>query len=93
MSDSEAPAANGSKAEPQVQDASPVEASDSTSPPTSPDVYTDVAPTRKARRRPEPKPAAEVEEKVKVEEQEQQQPSQALILLILVYSGLNKNSF
>lgn len=76
MSDSEAAAANGSEAEPEIQDASPAEASDSTSPPTSPDVSTDVAPTRKARRRPEPKPAAEVEEKVKVEEQEQPQPSQ-----------------
>lgn len=87
MSDSEAAAANGSEAEPQIQDASPAEASDSTSPPTSPDISTDVAPTRKARRRPEPKPAAEVEEKVKVEEQEQPQPSQALMWFILVYSG------
>lgn len=78
MSDSEATAANGSEAEPEVQDVSPAEASDSTSPPTSPDVSTDVAPTRKARRRPEPKPAVEVE-KVKVEEQKQQQPSQALM--------------
>lgn len=74
MSDSEAAPTNGSEAEPQGQDVSPAEASDSTSPPTSPDISTDVAPTRKARRRPEPKPAAEVEEKVKVEEQEQHQP-------------------
>lgn len=92
MSDSEAAAANSAEAEPHLQDASPAEASDSTPPPTSPDVSTDVAPTRKARRRPEPKPAAEVEEKVKVEEQTQQQPSQALMWFILVYSGWNKNN-
>lgn len=78
MSDSEATGADGPEAAaaaPEIQDASPVDASDSTSPPTSPDISTDVAPTRKARRRPEPKPAAEVEEASKVQEQ----PSKALM--------------
>lgn len=78
MSDSKAEAASGDGAEPEVQGVSPAEASDITSPPTSPEVSTDVAPTRKARRRPEPKPSAEIEENVKVQEQEQQ-PSQALM--------------
>lgn len=76
MSDSEATGADGSEAAaaaPEIQDA--VDASDGTSQPTSPDISTDVAPTRKARRRPDTKPAAEVEETPKVEEQ----PSKALM--------------
>ncbi|XP_028276945.1 protein FAM114A2 [Parambassis ranga] len=68
MSDSEAShtAADGSpEALPETHDASPAE-SDSSSP-TTPDNSTDVAPTRKARRRPEAKP--EAEETPKAEEQ------------------------
>lgn len=68
MSDSETTAAEG------FQDASPAEASDSSSP-TTPDTSTNVAPTRKARRRPEVKAAAEAEEMPKVEEQ----PAEALM--------------
>eukprot|EP00064_Thunnus_orientalis_P005984 superscaffoldBa00000603_g5998 len=69
MSDSEATAAEGSKAAPaEIQDDSPAETPDSSAP-TTPDISTDVAPTRKARRRPEAKPAAEVKEMPKVEEQ------------------------
>lgn len=69
MSDSEATAAEGSKAAPaEIQDDSPAETPDSSAP-TTPDISTDVAPTRKARRRPEAKPAAEIKEMPKVEEQ------------------------
>ncbi|XP_044225522.1 protein FAM114A2 [Thunnus albacares] len=69
MSDSEATAADGSKAAPaEIQDDSPAETPDSSAP-TTPDISTDVAPTRKARRRPEAKPAAEIKEMPKVEEQ------------------------
>ncbi|KAF3705542.1 Protein FAM114A2 [Channa argus] len=60
MSDSEATAAEGPDVAPKVQDASPASTPDS-SLPTTPDIATDVAPTRKARRRPDPKPAAEDE--------------------------------
>lgn len=68
MSDSNTPADEGSEAAPDIQDASPAEAADGSSP-TTPDISTDVAPTRKARRRPDVKPAPEVEEMPKVEEQ------------------------
>uniref|UniRef100_UPI0037E8B0D6 protein FAM114A2 n=1 Tax=Semicossyphus pulcher TaxID=241346 RepID=UPI0037E8B0D6 len=68
MSDSEATAAEGPEVASDSQDASPAGTPDSSTP-TPPDTATDVAPTRRARRRPEPQPAAEVEEKPKVEEQ------------------------
>lgn len=74
MSDSEATAAEGPEVAPEIQDASPAETSDSSSP-TTPDTSTDVAPTRKARRRPDAKPAGEAEETPKVAEQ----PAKALI--------------
>uniref|UniRef100_A0A3P8S8N7 Family with sequence similarity 114 member A2 n=1 Tax=Amphiprion percula TaxID=161767 RepID=A0A3P8S8N7_AMPPE len=80
MSDSEAPrtAAEGSEA-PDDQDASPPETPESSSL-TTPDTSTDVAPTRKARRRPEAKPAAEVqEEKPKVEEQSAKTPTESTV--------------
>ncbi|XP_059208367.1 protein FAM114A2 [Centropristis striata] len=68
MSDSEATAVGAPEGAPEVHDASPAETADSSSP-TTPDNSTDVAPTRKARRRPDVKPTAEVEEMRKVEEQ------------------------
>ncbi|XP_010732824.2 protein FAM114A2 [Larimichthys crocea] len=79
MSDSEATAAaeGAEVAQEEFQDAR--ETPDS-SPPTTPDISTDVAPTRKARRRPDPKPAAaEVEEKPKVEEQPAKTPSDSTV--------------
>ncbi|XP_035761306.1 protein FAM114A2 [Neolamprologus brichardi] len=59
MSDSEAScaAAEGAEAAPEKQNVSPARTPDSSSPST-PDISTDVAPTRKARRRPETQPAA-----------------------------------
>ncbi|XP_054482158.1 protein FAM114A2 [Anoplopoma fimbria] len=72
MSDSEATAAEGPEEAPEIQNASPAETADSSSPSTTDnttDNSTDVAPTRKARRRPDVQPAEEVEEKPKVEEQ------------------------
>lgn len=81
MSDSEATAAEGPEVTPEVQDDSPTETPSSS--PTPPDVSTDVAPTRKARRRPEPKPVAPDEEKPKVEEQ----PQKALIRSLLLIPG------
>ncbi|XP_029304828.1 protein FAM114A2 isoform X2 [Cottoperca gobio] len=64
----EAPAAEAPAAEvtPEIQDASS---------PTAPDNSTDVAPTRKARRRPDVKPEAKVEEMPKVEEQPPKAPT------------------
>ncbi|XP_034463339.1 protein FAM114A2 [Hippoglossus hippoglossus] len=78
MSDSEATAAEGPQVAAETQDASPTETPDGSSP-TAPDVATDVAPTRKARRRPEPKPAAEVEETQKVEEPPPKTPSESTV--------------
>lgn len=68
MSDSEAScaAAEGAEAAPEKQNVSPARTPDSSSPST-PD--TDVAPTRKARRRPETQPAAKVQETPKEDEQ------------------------
>ncbi|XP_023262099.1 protein FAM114A2 [Seriola lalandi dorsalis] len=71
MSDSEATAAEG----PEVQDASPAEMPDS----SSPDNATDVAPTRKARRRPEVAPAAEAEERPRAEEQPPKASSESTV--------------
>ncbi|CAK6979069.1 protein FAM114A2 [Scomber scombrus] len=95
MSDSEATAAEGSKAAPEeeIHDDSPAETpdDDASSPPSSPpsssstnttntpDVSTDVAPTRKTRRRPAPKPAAKVEETPKVEEQPAKAPTESTV--------------
>ncbi|KAL6098375.1 fam114a2 [Pungitius sinensis] len=56
---------------PEVQSDPLAETPDSSSPPI-PDNSTDVAPTRKARRRPDVDPAAEEQETPKVEEEEQQ---------------------
>ncbi|XP_068457478.1 protein FAM114A2 [Clinocottus analis] len=70
MSDSEATAAEAPEVAPEIQDASPAEtAPDVGSSTSAPDNSTDVAPTRKTRRRPDVKPAAELEEVPKVEEQ------------------------
>lgn len=77
MSDSEATATAAAAAaaeaatSPGSRDASPAQTPDgASSSTTTPDNSTDVAPTRKTRRRPEPKPAAEVkEEEAKVEEE------------------------
>lgn len=65
---------------PESPDASPAETPDSSSP-TIPDndILTDVAPTRRARRRPEPKPAAEVAEKPKAEEQPAKPASESTV--------------
>lgn len=63
MSDSEGAAVEGPEVAPESQDVSP----DSPSA-TTPENSTDVAPTRKARRRPDIKPVAAVEEIPKVEE-------------------------
>ncbi|XP_034405701.1 protein FAM114A2 [Cyclopterus lumpus] len=69
MSDSEATAAEAPEVATEIQDATRAETPDDGSLPSVPDNSTDVAPTRKARRRPDVKPAAEVEEVPKVEEQ------------------------
>ncbi|XP_029956588.1 protein FAM114A2 [Salarias fasciatus] len=66
MADSEA---SSPPAEDAGVEVPPSESPDRSSPPTTPDVSTDVAPTRRARRRPEPKPAAEEPETPKTEEQ------------------------
>lgn len=81
MSDSEAScaAAKGAEAAPEKQNVSPARTPDSSSPST-PDISTDVAPTRKARRRPETQPAAKVPPK------EDEQPAEVVeieVLLIL----------
>lgn len=68
MSDSEATAAEGPEVAPEIQVAPPAETPDSSSS-TTPDISTDVAPTRKARRRPDSKSEAKVEETPKVEKQ------------------------
>ncbi|XP_040908144.1 protein FAM114A2 [Toxotes jaculatrix] len=78
MSDSEAKAAEGPEVTPEIQDASPAETPESSSP-NSPDISTDVAPTRKARRRPDPKSAAEAEEMPKVEEQPPKTSSESTV--------------
>lgn len=83
MSDSEAScaAAEGAEAAPEKQNVSPARTPDSSSPST-PDISTDVAPTRKARRRPETQPAAKVQETPK----EDEQPAEVVeieVLLIL----------
>lgn len=65
----------------------PAEAPDAQSPTSpespsssgSPDVATDVAPTRRARRRPEPKPAEEVAEKALEEEQAAKTPTETTV--------------
>ncbi|XP_068592705.1 protein FAM114A2 [Cebidichthys violaceus] len=75
MSDSEATAAEGAEAAPEIQHASPAETPDGSSP-SAPDTSTDVAPTRKARRRPDVKPEApEAQEMPKVEEQPAKAPT------------------
>ncbi|CAJ1063276.1 protein FAM114A2 isoform X1 [Xyrichtys novacula] len=82
MSDSEATAAAAAAESPEAtpgsEDVSPAETPDSSSP-TPPDTLTDVAPTRRARRRPEPKPAEEVKEAPKVEEQPAKTPSETTV--------------
>ncbi|XP_032390571.1 protein FAM114A2 [Etheostoma spectabile] len=80
MSDSEATAAEGPEVVPETQDASPAETADSSSL-TTPDNSTDVAPTRKARRRPDVTPAPEAEETPKVEEKpaKLQTPSESTV--------------
>lgn len=78
MSDSEATAADGPEAAPGSQDASPA-GTPSSSSPVPPDTLTDVAPTRRTRRRPEPKPAAVVEETPKVEEQPAKTPTESTV--------------
>ncbi|KAG7217176.1 hypothetical protein INR49_027717 [Caranx melampygus] len=70
MSDSEAAAAEDWEMAPETQDAFPTE---------TPDNATDVAPTRKARRRPETTPAAEAEEPPKVEEQQPKASSESTV--------------
>ncbi|XP_034540209.1 protein FAM114A2 isoform X2 [Notolabrus celidotus] len=78
MSDSEATAAEAPEVASESKDASPAETPDS-SPPTPPDTLTDVAPTRRARRRPEPKPAVEVKETPTVEEQPAKTPTESTV--------------
>ncbi|KAA8586507.1 hypothetical protein FQN60_000343, partial [Etheostoma spectabile] len=77
---SEATAAEGPEVVPETQDASPAETADSSSL-TTPDNSTDVAPTRKARRRPDVTPAPEAEETPKVEEKpaKLQTPSESTV--------------
>ncbi|XP_027886594.1 protein FAM114A2 [Xiphophorus couchianus] len=72
MSDSEAPhsESDGTEGAPGIQDPSPAETAGSSSAST-PDNSTDVAPTRKARRRPETKPAEETQPTPKAEEEQQ----------------------
>ncbi|XP_069002062.1 protein FAM114A2 [Embiotoca jacksoni] len=67
MSDSEASRAAAEGSEVAPEDASPGE---------TPDNSTDVAPTRKARRRPEAEPAAVAEDAPKVEEEEEEEQQQ-----------------
>ncbi|KAK9536848.1 hypothetical protein VZT92_006602 [Zoarces viviparus] len=74
MSDSDATAAEGAEVAPEIQKASPAETPDGSSP-SAPDTSTDVAPTRKARRRPDVKPAPEAQEMPKVEEQPAKAPT------------------
>lgn len=74
MSDSEATAVGVQEEVPEVQDTSPAEAPNGSSPTTG-DTSSDVAPTRKARRRPDAAPADEAEETPKVDEQ----PAKALM--------------
>ncbi|XP_041658117.1 protein FAM114A2 [Cheilinus undulatus] len=78
MSDSEATAAEGPEVAPGSQNASPAGTPGSSSP-TPPDTLTDVAPTRRARRRPEPKPAPEVQEPPKEEEQPAKTPTESTV--------------
>lgn len=82
MSDSEPSrtAAEGSEVATEIEETSPPQTPDDSSSPTTPDNSTDVAPTRKARRRPEPKPPAEVEEAPKeVEEQPAKTPTESTV--------------
>lgn len=74
MSDCETTAAESSDVAPECQDASAA-STPSRSTPTTPDIATDVAPTRKARRRPDTETAAKVEKTLKVE----QQPEKVLL--------------
>uniref|UniRef100_A0A3Q0RWN6 Family with sequence similarity 114 member A2 n=1 Tax=Amphilophus citrinellus TaxID=61819 RepID=A0A3Q0RWN6_AMPCI len=80
MSDSVASytAAEGSEAALEKQNSSPAETHDSSSPST-PDNSTDVAPTRKARRRPETQPVAKAQETPKEEEQPAKTSSQSTV--------------
>lgn len=80
MSDSEAPcaAAEGAEAAPEKQNSSPARTPDSSSPST-PDISIDVAPTRKARRRPETQPAAKVQETPKEDEQPAKTSNQSTV--------------
>ncbi|XP_035998693.1 protein FAM114A2 [Fundulus heteroclitus] len=73
MSDSEAPhqSADGTEGPPKMEDPPPAQTPGSSSPSTL-DHSADVAPTRKARRRPEAKPAAETELTAGGEEEQQQ---------------------
>ncbi|XP_062262187.1 protein FAM114A2 [Platichthys flesus] len=87
MSDSETAEAERPQVAAEAQDTAPTETPGDSSPtetpggssPDAPEVATDVAPTRRARRRPEPKPAAEVEEKQKVEEPQPKTPSETTV--------------
>lgn len=87
MSDSEAPhsESDGTEGAPGIQDPSPSETAGSSSAST-PDNSTDVAPTRKARRRPETKPAEETQPTPKAEEE--QQPAKAATKLSFIYSQI-----
>ncbi|XP_005927936.1 protein FAM114A2 isoform X2 [Haplochromis burtoni] len=80
MSDSEAScaAAEGAEAAPEKQNVSPARTPDSSSPST-PDISTDVAPTRKARRRPETQAAAKVQETPKEDEQPAETSNQSTV--------------
>ncbi|XP_051257707.1 protein FAM114A2 [Dicentrarchus labrax] len=78
MSDSEGAAVEGPEVAQESQDVSPAETPDSPSA-TTPENSTDVAPTRKARRRPDIKPVAAVEEIPKVEEQPAKTPAESTV--------------
>lgn len=80
MSDSEAScaAAEGAEAAPEKQNVSPARTPDSSSPST-PDISTDVAPTRKARRRPETQAADKVQETPKEDEQPAKTSNQSTV--------------
>ncbi|XP_039888487.1 protein FAM114A2 isoform X2 [Simochromis diagramma] len=80
MSDSEAScaAAEGAEAAPEKQNVSPARTPDSSSPST-PDISTDVAPTRKARRRPETQAADKVQETPKEDEQPAETSNQSTV--------------
>ncbi|XP_035522510.1 protein FAM114A2 [Morone saxatilis] len=78
MSDSEGAAVEGPEVAPESQDVSPAQTPDSPSA-TTPENSTDVAPTRKARRRPDIKPVAAVEEIPKVEEQPAKTPTESTV--------------